>query len=80
MTPEQFLAALYTDENLRARFLAEPGETARSAGFTGQAVPELEKIDREALILAARSFTRKRALAQNVRPRPSRLLAFLRGL
>jgi hypothetical protein len=66
---ETFLAALYTDANLRARFLADlRGEAAR-AGLEEADVAALVAIDRTGLHMAAASYAHKRA--QHRRPRPS---------
>ena len=61
MTREQFLAALYTDEAFRARFVTSPHATALAAGLTEEDAHELARMDMEALRLAARSFEKKRA-------------------
>jgi hypothetical protein len=58
---EAFLARLYTDEALLAAFLSEPEETARAAGLDTASVAALCAIDRNDLIMAARSFRAKRA-------------------
>ena len=60
MTREQFLAALYTDEAFRARFVSDPYATAIAAGMPEDDAHELARIDMEALRLAARSFEKKR--------------------
>jgi hypothetical protein len=57
---EAFLARLYVEEAFRERFLADPLGTARAAGLSEAECEALEKIDREGLVLAARSFARKR--------------------
>ena len=60
MTSEQFLARLYVDDALRARFLADPvGEGVR-AGLDRETAERLAEIDRVGLELAAESFARKR--------------------
>ena len=56
-----FLAALYTDDDLRARFVADPVTAARGAGLSEHDAEELARMDVEALRLAARSFAKKRA-------------------
>jgi hypothetical protein len=61
MTREQFLAALYTDDAFRARFIADPRTTALAAGLPEDDARELARMDMEALRLAARSFAKKRA-------------------
>jgi hypothetical protein len=61
MTREQFLAALYTDELFRARFVSDPTRTAVAAGLSEDDARELAGMDMEALKLAARSFEKKRA-------------------
>lgn len=58
---ETFLARLYTDDQLRARFLHNPERTAREAGLNDSEVAALQSIDREGLALASRSFAAKRA-------------------
>ena len=58
---EAFLARLYTDEALLAAFLREPEETARAAGLDAAAIAALQTVDRDGLLMAARSFRAKRA-------------------
>ena len=60
MTREQFLAALYTDEPFRQRFMRDPRATALGAGLSADDAEELARMDLEALRLAARSFEKKR--------------------
>lgn len=74
MTPEEFLAALYTDDDLRARFLDDPRDTALAAGFSAEEAEELAAIDPESLFLAARGFARKRAAKERLRERGAGLL------
>ena len=58
---EAFLARLYTDTEVRRRFLQDPrGEAARS-GMSAAECDALERVDRDGLELAARSFAQKRA-------------------
>jgi len=57
---QHFLARLYTDAALRARFLARPYEEALAAGFDEARARELATIDAEELALAAESFAKKR--------------------
>lgn len=57
---QHYLARLYTDAALRARFLAQPYEEARAAGFDEERARELARIDPKGLTLAAKSFARKR--------------------
>lgn len=61
MSVEQFLARLYTDEALLARFVADPYGVARGEGFDEEAAREFAAMDLDALQLAARGFARKRA-------------------
>ena len=61
MTREQFLAALYTDEAFRARFMNDARATALAAGLSDNDADELARMDMESLRLAARSFAKKRA-------------------
>ena len=58
---EALLAHLYTDEALRARFLASPRAVACEAGLAEDEARALEAIDRVGLELAAESYARKRA-------------------
>lgn len=60
MTLEAFLARLYTDRRLREDFLARPLEVARAAGVDPASAGELARIDRDGLVMAARSFQSKR--------------------
>jgi hypothetical protein len=60
VTREQFLAALYTDDEFRSRFMNNPRATAHAAGLCDDDAEELAQMDMEALRLAARSFARKR--------------------
>lgn len=60
---QRFLARLFTDDALRARFLAQPAVVARECGFDdAQAERLAAEIDAESLTLAARSYAKKRAL------------------
>ncbi len=59
---EAFLARLYTDEPLRARFLADPRAESARHQLTAEECDALERIDRVGLELSARSFAHKRAL------------------
>ena len=45
MTREQFLAALYTDEAFRARFIADPRATALAAGLSHDDSREVAGMD-----------------------------------
>lgn len=58
---EAFLARLYTDATLRARFLDAPEATARAAGLPAVDVAAMLGIDRAGLEAAAESYTAKRA-------------------
>jgi hypothetical protein len=57
---EKYLAALYVDTKLRARFLDSPREEAACAGLNPEQCDALAAIDRLGLEMAARSFERKR--------------------
>ena len=59
---ETFLARLYTDGQLRARFLADPRAEAERQRLTDEECRALERIDRTGLELSARSFAHKRTL------------------
>ena len=65
---ETFLARLYTDASMRARFLAAPRVEAERNHLTADECEALERIDRAGLELSARSFAHKRSL----KSRPSR--------
>lgn len=58
---QHFLARLYTDDALRARFIAAPYAVARQQGFNEEEASRLATVDVEALTLAARGFAKKRA-------------------
>jgi hypothetical protein len=58
---EALLARLYTDEALRARFMAAPEAVALQAGLSADAARRLAAIDREGLVLTAASLAHKRA-------------------
>ena len=58
---EAFLARLYTDADLRARFLAAPRDEALAAGLCESDAHALVAIDRAGLEMAAASFAHKRA-------------------
>ena len=58
---EGFLAELYTDDETRRRFLADPRACARRAGLDEREVEALAAIDRVGLGLAAKRFACKRA-------------------
>jgi uncharacterized protein (UPF0276 family) len=56
-----FLAALYTNDRARERFLANPEQEARAFGFDDAEAAALARMNREDLLLAANGFARKRA-------------------
>ncbi|MBI3230925.1 MAG: hypothetical protein HYZ45_12340 [Burkholderiales bacterium] len=58
---ETFLARLYTDAELRQRFLQQPQMVALQAGLSTAEAQALEQIDRIGLQMAAHSFAAKRA-------------------
>jgi hypothetical protein len=58
---EAFLAGIYVDARLRARFLEDPRGEARRAGLAEAEAEALERIDRTGLELATQSFEAKRA-------------------
>ena len=66
---EEFLARLYVDADMRARFVADPVLEATSAGLTPNECAALKQIDRVGLELAAESFARKRASTHSRRSR-----------
>ena len=64
---EAFMARLYTDAELRRRFLVDPRAVARAAGLGEKEVTALKAIDRPGLELTARSFAAKRTAIRHVR-------------
>lgn len=77
---EAFLARLYVDPALRARFLADPRAAALEAGLSVAAAESLQRIDRPGLAMASRSIAAKRAEGMPTRPGAGglrRLLAWL---
>jgi hypothetical protein len=75
---EAFLARLYTDAALRARFLANPREEASRSRLTADECAALERIDRVGLELASRSFAHKRTLKNRRRGWLTQLASALR--
>jgi hypothetical protein len=59
---ETFLARLYTDTPLRARFLADPRAEAERHHLTAEECDALARLDRVGLEMSARSFAHKRAI------------------
>ena len=67
---EQFLAVLYTERQLRERFLADPFAVAAAAGLDEPTCVALARIDRTGLELHAHSVSlKRRANLPNARPR-----------
>ena len=64
---EAFLARIYVDAEVRARFKANPREEAEQAGLSAKECAALEKTDWVGLELAARSFASKRAFKRQER-------------
>jgi len=73
---EAFLARLYTDETVLSQFLEEPRAVAAAAGLDAAAIVALCELDRDVLVMTARSYRAKRAAQAKPRQRPSR---FWRG-
>jgi len=65
---EAFLARLYADEAVLARFLDDPGAVLAVSGLDPAEQAALAAIDRAGLIMAARSFAAKRSA--HAKPRP----------
>ena len=59
---ETFLARLYSDPDLLDRFLADPDGASRGARLSESERAAVVAIDRDGLVLAARSYARKRAM------------------
>jgi len=64
---EGFLARLYTDQTLLEAFLRQPEAVAREAGLADRDAAMLATIDRDGLVMAARSFRIKRQVARRHR-------------
>jgi hypothetical protein len=64
---EAFLARLYTDAQVRQRFLADPRGEAQRHSMTDEECAALERIDRTGLEMSARSFAHKRAIKESRR-------------
>jgi hypothetical protein len=58
---ERLLAVLYTDEATRRAFIADPCGVASALGLDPAATADVERMDPDALELAARSYAAKRA-------------------
>ena len=58
---EHLLAVLYTDEAARRAFIENPRRVALSYGLSTQEAAALERVNPDALELAARSYAAKRA-------------------
>jgi hypothetical protein len=83
---EAFLARLYTEDQALADFLAAPAVSAADAGLDAAEIAALAEIDRDGLVMAARSFAAKRAAQRRGRAplrdivaRTKRLLLDRRG-
>jgi len=63
---EAFLARLYTEDDLRRRFVASPSSVANESGLSNEEQRALEAIDRDGLIVAARSYAQKRRRKLNL--------------
>jgi hypothetical protein len=72
---EAYLARLYTDSELRERFLADPRLEAHLAGLSTTEVAALATIDTVGLRMAAQSFARKRE--QHRKPKQTLLARWL---
>ena len=58
---EAYFASILVDPDLRAKFLEHPKVAALKAGLREDQAIALEQIDREGLVMAARSFANKRS-------------------
>jgi hypothetical protein len=68
---ESFLARLYTNAEMRARFLADPAAEAGQAGLSPSDRAAVLQIDPIQLRLAARSFAHKRRKRAGAPPPPT---------
>lgn len=64
MTLQACLAVLYTDATARERFLSDPEQAAQNYALSETDRAALLAMDRAGLVLAARSFAKKRAHAE----------------
>ena len=64
---EAFLARIYVDPNVRARFQANPRSEAEKDGLSHDEYISLEKTDWVGLEIASRSFARKRQVKRQER-------------
>jgi hypothetical protein len=71
---ESFLARLYTDAEMRARFLIDAETEARQAGLSPADCAAVSKIDSAQLRLAASSFAHKRRKRANTSSRRPAIL------
>jgi hypothetical protein len=65
---EAYLVRLYTDAELRERFLANPRLEAQRAGLSATEIAALANIDTVGLRMAAHSFARKREQHHKSKP------------
>ena len=72
---ESFLARLYTDAKMRARFLVDADTEARQAGLSPADRAAVLQIDPIQLRLAARSFAHKRSKRANAHSSQPTILA-----
>jgi len=68
---ETVLARLYSEPEFREAFLKAPVELLRSFDLTSDEMARLFAIDREGLVLAGRSYDRKRIKYQQFKSRKS---------
>jgi hypothetical protein len=59
---EAFLARVYVDPELRARFRSDPAGVAAIAGLSAEECLAMERMDWTGLVMASRSFHKKRQL------------------
>ena len=77
---ETFLARLFADDELHARFLVDPSGTARAEGLGDAEADSVSQIDRAGLELARKSYARKRAMSHKPVSGWHRILASVTGL
>jgi hypothetical protein len=75
---ELFLARVYVDPELRARFRANPSAVAATAGLSTEECIALEKTDWTGLEMASRSFHKKRELKNSATKSGARRFAIAR--
>jgi hypothetical protein len=64
---EAFLAQLYADPAVLARYLAAPEQTMAAAGLSAEDAAAMRQADHTGIVMAARSYTSKRERRRKAR-------------